>query len=186
MGGGSGKKRRTSSGSSGGSGSGGGGIGSAEQETKRKEVQTKLTDYISQQGVDKIRSIVTVFDPTLGTIVKVAQFVYENREELAEAYTEISNTWSSDSSLEEKISETAYTVVGTTTTIVKKKGLSYVVSLAARELSDAAVETVDKTGVFDKIDTALKIPNAGDRFKDLLKNTIEKETENTLGKVVGA
>lgn len=69
--------------------------------------------------------------------------------------------------------------------MIKKKGMSYVVSLVARELSDAAIETVDEAGIFDKIDTALNIPNGGDRFKDLLKDTIEKETENTLNKLLG-
>ena len=185
MGGGSGA-RRTSARHSGSSGFGSGGITLAEQENKRREVQKKLTDYINEQGIDKIRSVVSVYDPSLGTVIKVAQFVYENREELTEAYTEISNTWSSDRSLEEKIINTANTVISTTATIIKKKGISYVISLAAQELSDGAIESVDNAGIFDKIDGAINIPNAGDKFKDLLKNTIEKETENALGKIVGA
>jgi len=186
MGSGGHRKREVSSGSSNDSGYGGsGGVGATEEENRKRETQTKLTDYINREGVDKVRKIVSVYDPTLGTVIKVAQFVYENREELMEAYSEINQTWSSDANLEEKIVDTASTVIHTTATIVKKEGMTSVVKLAAKELSSAAVSVVEEEGIFDKVDSALNIPGAGDHFKDLLKDTIEKETENSLSKVVG-
>lgn len=102
-----------------------------------------------------------------------------------EAYSEINQTWSSDANLEEKIVDTASTVIHTTATIVKKEGMASVVKLAAKGLSNTAISVVEEEGIFDKVDSALNIPNAGDHFKDLLKDTIEKETENSLSKVVG-
>lgn len=177
--------RNSSSGGSRSSGSGGsgGGVSSTEEEAKKREVQTKLTDYINENGVDAVRRIATIYDPTLGTVIRVAEFVYENREELSEAYSEVYHTWSSDASLEEKITETASTVVHTAATIAKKEGKDALIKYAASELSDAAVEAVDSAGIFDKVDSALNIPGAGERFKDLLHDTIEKETENSLKKL---
>lgn len=186
MGGGGHGKRRVSTGGSSGSGSSSGGISSAVDETKKRETQRKLTDYINETGIDTVRRIATIYDPTLGTAIKVAQFVYENKEELKEAYSEIYQTWSSDASLEEKIADTASTVVHTTATIAKKEGKDVLIKYAASELSDAAVEVVEREGIFDKMDSALNIPGAGERFKDLLHDTIEKETENSLKKMKGA
>ena len=159
--------------------------GEFHEENRKRETQTKLTDYINREGVDKVRKIVSVYDPALGTITKVVQFVYENREELMEAYSEINQTWSSDASLEEKIVDTASTIIHTTATIVKKEGMASVVKLAAKGLSSVAVNVVEEEGIFDKVDSALNIPGAGDRFKDLLKDTLEKETENSLSKILG-
>ena len=140
-------------------------------------------DYINEKGVDTVRRIATIYDPTIGAVVKVAEFVYKNKEELSEAYSEIRYTWSSDASLEEKIAETASTIVHTAATITKKEGKDALIKYAASELSDAAVEAIDREGTFDKVDSALNIPRAGERFKDLLHDTIEKEIENSLKKL---
>lgn len=156
-----------------------------ESENKIRETQRKLTEYINQEGLNTVRKIVTIYDPVLGTNVKIAHTLYKNRNELIRTYSKINRIWNNNASLEKNIGDTTSTLRHMTTTIIRKESTNEATKIIAKELSSNAVELLENEGIFDRIDSTLNIPNAGAHFKDLLQNTLEKESTNTLSKMAG-
>lgn len=156
-----------------------------DSENKIRETQKKLAEYINQEGLNTVRRIVTVYDPVLGTNVKIAHSIYKNRDELIRTYSKINRIWNSNAGLEKNIADTTSTVMHMTTTIVRKESKNKATKIIAKELSSNAVELLENEGIFDRIDSTLNIPDAGAHFKDLLQNTLEKESANTLSNMAG-
>ena len=153
-------------------------------ESLDERVESKIENYVEKIGIDKLKGIIKTIDPTVGTVVNVADYIYKNREELILAYSKIESTWNSDQSLEDKITETAQTMVKTTGKLIKKKVVETVISVASQTISKEAVNSLEKKKIFENIDSSLKIPGAGEHFRNLLQDSIKKETENSLSRIV--
>jgi len=114
------------------------------------------------------------------------EFLYKRRGVIMKTIDTVAGIWSDDSTpVSDKVLSTAGEVVKVGAEIVKdefkEKGVSYI----AGAFADQATEAIDQTGAIDTVSNAVGLSDHKDRFKDLLEDTIEKQTELVLKKAMG-
>ncbi|MBM3234422.1 hypothetical protein FJZ19_05005 [Candidatus Pacearchaeota archaeon] len=146
-----------------------------------EEIVSDSYKPINKKLQERARVLLKYFMPGLYHGLLLAEFLYRHKEVIINTIQKVANIWSDNQSpVSKKILSTAGEVLEGGLKIAKKELTENAISYIASTFAEESVNIIDKTGVIDTVSKEVKLENQKERFKDLLKDTIEKQVENVL------
>ena len=170
------------------------------QQLKEQE-HRRLTDYLDEGGLEQIihksrksiikhreahaRAALKYLYPEAYSGLLLAEFLYKHKEVIYKTIEDIDEIWSDDSSISEKIVETGATIIKSGAEITKKELKEKVIDYISSKFAEAATDKIDRNKIIEKVSGEVGLEDHADRFKDLLKNTIQEQTADTIESIFG-
>ena len=175
------------------SGSGGGSSGAVTTLNKYKKPKSdRLEDIVSDSSKSIIKHRQAIAKISLKFLypegyygLLLAKTLYKHRERIYKTIDDVVTIWSEDGPISEKIVKSGMKIVGVGADILKKEIKEKFISYVSSRFSEAVVEKIDEKGIIEKVANEVNLENHSDRFRDLLKDTIEKQTTDTLEELIG-
>jgi hypothetical protein len=115
----------------------------------------------------------------------LAKTLYKHKDRIYRTIDDVARIWSEEGSISEKIVKSGTEILKTGAHIAKEEIKEKFVRYVSSRFSEAVVNKLDDSGVIDKVAHEVKLDNHAERFKDLLEDTIEKQTADTLEELIG-
>lgn len=172
------------------SGSGGkeGNTALSKYSSKRDSLEGIICD--SQKSINKnlearARIALKYIHPGAYYGLLAAEKLYKHREIIFETIENVAEIWSEDTSISEKLVDTAGEIVKGGAEVAKDELKERLIGYVASEFSEEVVNRLEDEKIIDTIANEIPLESHKDRFKDLLRDTIEKQMESSLESVAG-
>lgn len=161
-------------------------ISSSPKDKKLSDYQsldnivTGSSKNLTKKGYPYSKGALKYFSPEGYAALLLLEIAYRNKTRLNKAINKTARIWEKDAPISEKLGETAIEALSTAKDIIKKEGKDYIRRQVSEEFSDLAVDKLEDVSFIDTVSDSVGLPNHRERFKELVKDTINKEVNSTL------
>lgn len=128
----------------------------------------------------------SIVAPGLYQGLQIFEFLYKHSGTIVKTIENVVDIWSDDSApVTDKIVGTAGEVLQGGYEIAKDEFKDKGVGIIASAFAETATNAIENTGAINTVSEAVGLENHSGRFKDLLEDTIEKQTTNVLNNIIG-
>lgn len=151
------------------------------KENTLEEIVTSHYKKIDEKLEIRARTLLKYFTPGLYHGLLFAEFLYRHKEVIVKTIANVAQIWSKgDTPVSEKVITTLEEIVKGGTDIAKKELRDNMISYVSSEFAEEAVGILEEKGIVNTVVQEVKLENHKERFKDLLNDTIEQQTEGVL------
>lgn len=154
---------------------------SSPRANNLENIVSNSYNSIDEKLEERAKTALKYFAPGLYQGLAFIEFLYKHRNVIIRTIDNVAQIWSDGTSpVSEKIFSTVGEVAHGGVDIARKELKDNWKSYVASAFSQEAVKLIEERNIIDTVANEIDLPGHKERFKDLLEDTIEKQTEEVL------